>query len=210
MHWERIETVAESFGDLDPSMDAREADLEPGQKWTGWHVAEKDLWQPDAKANGGEEYTPLTDAERQKIADKLVKDTETLYERTRDMEFTADQISNGAKGLLDEVATGKVTGEEEIWSHTDLWDFQANIDGARVAYENLQPLLEKKDKDLSTTIGQRFDQLQALLDEHRTGSGDDAGFAFYDELTEEEVKALADAVNALAEPLSQMTPAVLG
>ena len=36
--------MAESFGDLDPMMDAREADLEPGQKWTGWHRLEKDLW----------------------------------------------------------------------------------------------------------------------------------------------------------------------
>ena len=36
--------VAESFGDLDPKMDLREADLEPGQKWTGWHRIEKDLW----------------------------------------------------------------------------------------------------------------------------------------------------------------------
>lgn len=40
MHWERIEPVAESFGDLDPKLDAREADLEPGQEWTGWHRAE--------------------------------------------------------------------------------------------------------------------------------------------------------------------------
>src|SRR3954451_20023859 len=46
LHWERIETVAESFGDLDPKTDAREADLEPGQKWTGWHRIEKDLWPP--------------------------------------------------------------------------------------------------------------------------------------------------------------------
>ena len=29
-YWERIETVAESFGDLDPKMDLREADLDPG------------------------------------------------------------------------------------------------------------------------------------------------------------------------------------
>ena len=36
--------MAESFGDLDPMMDAREADLEEGQKWTGWHRIEKDLW----------------------------------------------------------------------------------------------------------------------------------------------------------------------
>ena len=50
VHWERIETVAESFGDLDPKMDLREADLEPGQKWTGWHRIEKDLWP--ARAQG--------------------------------------------------------------------------------------------------------------------------------------------------------------
>ena len=49
VHWERIETVAESFGDLDPMMDAREADLEPGQAWTGWHRIEKDLWPQRAQ-----------------------------------------------------------------------------------------------------------------------------------------------------------------
>ena len=36
--------VAESFGDLDPKIDPREADLEAGQEWTGWHRIEKDLW----------------------------------------------------------------------------------------------------------------------------------------------------------------------
>jgi iron uptake system component EfeO len=44
VHWERIETVAESFGDLDPRMDAREADLEPGQEWTGWHGVGRGRW----------------------------------------------------------------------------------------------------------------------------------------------------------------------
>ena len=29
-----------------PRMDLREADLEQGQKWTGWHRIEKDLWPP--------------------------------------------------------------------------------------------------------------------------------------------------------------------
>jgi iron uptake system component EfeO len=57
MHWERIETVAESFGDIDPKIDLREADLEPGQKWTGWHQLEKDLWPARAK-----DYEPLTKA----------------------------------------------------------------------------------------------------------------------------------------------------
>ncbi len=199
-HWERIETVAESFGDLDPMMDAREADLEPGQKWTGWHLIEKDLWPARA-----EDYTPLTQKERDFYADDLLTNTETLVTRIADLDFTIDQIANGSRGLLEEVATGKVTGEEEYWSRTDLWDFQANVDGAKVGYEGVRPLLETKDPDLAETLDTRFDELQALLDEQRDGDG----FVYYDELTPDQVKALSDAVNALSEPLSQLTAAVL-
>lgn len=205
VHWERIETVAESFGDLDPRMDLREADLEPGQTWTGWHVMEKDLWAPKPAANGGKAYTPLTPAQRTTMADQLVKDTNELYTRTRTMTFTVDQIGNGAKGLLDEVATGKVTGEEEIWSHTDLWDFQANVDGARVAWEGLRPILAKRDAALDAQIQLRFAELQKLLDQHKKGDG----FVTYDTLTKDQVKALSDAVNALSEPLSKVTAAVV-
>ncbi len=199
VHWERIETVAESFGDLDPRMDLREADLEPGQKWTGWHAIEKDLWPPKTG------YKAFTTAQRTAMADQLVKDTDELYTRTRDLTYTVDQIGNGAKGLLDEVATGKVTGEEEIWSHTDLWDFQANVDGARVAWEGLRPILKKRDAALDAQIQLRFNELQKLLDQHKKGDG----FVTYDTLTKEQVKALSDAVNALSEPLSKVTAAVV-
>jgi iron uptake system component EfeO len=201
VHWERIETVAESFGDLDPKMDAREADLEPGQKWTGWHKIEKDLWPERA-----EDYAPLTDAQRKTFADDLVKNTDTLYERVRTLSYTADQIANGSKGLLDEVATGKVTGEEEYWSRTDLWDFQANVDGARVGFDGLRPLLEKRgETELDTQIDSRFVALQKLLDQHKEGEG----FKLYSELSPAEVKALSNAVNALSEPLSKLTAAVV-
>ena len=121
------------------------------------------------------------------------------------MTFTADQIANGSKGLLDEVATGKVTGEEEIWSHTDLWDFQANVDGARVGWEGLQPLLQTRNPELDRELATRFADLQALLDQHKQGDG----FVGYDTLTTDQVKALSDAVNALSEPLSQLTAAVI-
>ncbi|QWF20832.1 EfeM/EfeO family lipoprotein [Nocardioides sp. LMS-CY] len=199
VHWERIETVAESFGDLDPMMDAREADLEEGQEWTGWHRIEKDLWPP---ATG---YTPLTDQERATYAEDLMKNTETLDKRVQRLTYTVDQIANGSRGLLEEVATGKVTGEEEIWSHTDLWDFQANVDGARVAYEGVQPIVEQKDPELATTLTARFAALQKLLDAQRT----DTGFVYYDDLSQDQVQQLSNAVNALSEPLANLTAAVL-
>jgi iron uptake system component EfeO len=198
MHWERIEPVAESFGDLDPKLDLREADLQPGEAWTGWHRAEKNLFPPAG-------YTPLTAAERAELSGRLVSDTEELYQRTRTLTLTVDKLGNGAKELLDEVATGKVTGEEEAWSHTDLWDFQANVDGARIAFESLRPVLDQKDPALAKELDTRFDALQVELTKHVRGDG----FTYYSELTPQQVQDLAALVDALGEPLSKLTAAVV-
>ncbi|MGY4645522.1 iron uptake system protein EfeO [Cellulomonas sp. URHB0016] len=207
VHWERVEPVAESFGDLDPLLDLREADVEEGDTWTGWHLVEKDLWQPAPEANGGVAYTPLTPEQRTAAAADIVANTAKLQDQVSDPAFTfeAFQIANGAKELLDEVATGKVTGEEEIWSHTDLWDFQANVDGARVAFEVLEDVVAENDPDLAEQLTQRFAALQTLLTAHGTT---ESGFTAYTDLTDAQVKDLAAAVDALSEPLSQLTAAV--
>jgi len=193
-YWESIEPVAESFGDLDPKMDLREADLEAGQQWTGWHRIEKDLWPPAANL-------ALTSAQRGTLIDDLVKNTKTLYERTEDLELTITQISNGAKELLDEVATTKITGEEETWSHTDLFDVEANVEGAHEAFESLEPLLKGDDADVIEKIDAGFDAVNAELDKYRAGEG----FRGYDKVTAAQRKRLSDAVAGLAEPLSKLT-----
>ncbi len=191
--WERIEPVAESFGDLDPKMDAREGDLDPGVAWTGWHALEKQLWvtglQADAPA----------------LADQLVADTAELVDRIATIELTLSQVSNGAKELLDEVATGKVTGEEERYSHTDLWDFDANVYGALKAVEVSRTILEAKDSRLLEELDATFEALNSELAKHKVGEG----FKLYTELSPAEVKALATLVEACSEPLSKMTAALV-
>ncbi len=200
VHWERIETVAESFGDLDPLMDAREADIPEGEEWTGWHRIEKDLWPARA-----EKYRALSPDERAQYADDLLANTEELNTRVQTLTYPIDSIANGSRGLLEEVATGKVTGEEEYWSRTDLWDFQANVDGAKVAYDGVAPIVEQNDPELAEQLETRFADLQVLLDAQRVGDG----FKYYDELTPDEIKGLSDAVNALSEPFGRLTAAVL-
>lgn len=195
--WERVETVAESFGDLDPRMDLREADLEDGQEWTGWHAIEKDLWP----ANAEDGFAAYNQSTRESLATQLLSDTNMLHSNVQDLEFSLDQLTNGAIGLLDEVASGKVTGEEEFWSHTDLWDFQANIDGARVLYDGVRDILTEKDAELAATLDAEFDELQSLLDAQKV----DDGFRLYTELSTSEIRAFSDQVNALAEPLSHLT-----
>jgi len=207
--YERIEPVAESFGDLDPKIDFREADVEEGTEWTGWHRIEKDLWPPAAADNDGEEYAPLSTEERNRFADLLEEDTAALNDAVHEADYTVsiDAISNGAIGLLDEVASGKITGEEEIWSHTDLWDFQANLEGARVAYEGVRDIVEPKDPELVEQIDAEFTSLE---DELAVYGSLDSGFVYYTELSTEQVKDLADGVNALAEPLSRLTSVLVG
>ena len=201
VHWERVETIAESFGDLDPKLDLREADLEEGQDWTGWHAIEKDLWPQDTEAD----FVAYTAEKRAALTEQLVADTATLHEKVEGLTFTLSQQTNGAIGLLDEVATGKVTGEEEAWSHTDLWDFQANVDGAKVLYDGVRPILLKTDADLAASLDTEFASLQVLLDAQRVGDG----FTIYTDLTVAEIRALADQVNALGEPLNQLTAALV-
>ncbi|CAD6001829.1 iron uptake system protein EfeO [Agreia sp. COWG] len=208
-NYERVEPVAESFGDLDPELDFREADVAPGDEWTGWHRIEKDLFPPAAAQNADVTYVPLTPDERTYYADKLRTNTQELYDAVHasDYSVTIDAISNGAISLLEEVASGKITGEEEIWSHTDLWDFQANLEGARVAYEGVRDIVNAKDPELVTKIDARFAALEKQLASYGSLS---TGFVYYNQLTPEQVKELADGVNSLSEPLSELTATLVG
>jgi hypothetical protein len=63
-----IEPVAESFGSLDPDIDARVNDVAQGHKWTGFHRIEQALWQKHT-----------TDG-MAPVADQLLADVQTLGE----------------------------------------------------------------------------------------------------------------------------------
>jgi iron uptake system component EfeO len=185
--YEAIEPVAESFGDLDPRIDARVNDLEPGQKWTGFHAIEKQLWV---------RHTTRGTA---KLADTLEADIAQLQSLVKTVKLEPAQIANGATDLLGEVSKSKVTGEEDRYSHTDLSDFAANVDGARAAFDAIRPALAKRDRSLATLIEGRFETVDGALAVHRDGDG----FVAYDTLGRGEVRALSQVVDALAEPLSQ-------
>ncbi|WP_167111251.1 iron uptake system protein EfeO [Amycolatopsis viridis] len=191
-YYERIEPVAEKFGELDPAIDVREADLEEGQQFTGFHRLEKDLWVTGLQPDSGQ------------IADKLVTDVTTLVNQAKTIQLSALDLANGAKGLLDEVATGKITGEEETFSHTDLWDFQANLDGSKAAIQSLRPVLQERDPQLVSEVDIQVKNVQTLLDKQRSGDG----FKYYTELTQDQIREFASAVDALGEPLSKVAEVV--
>jgi FTR1 family protein len=186
--YETIEPVAESFGTLDPEIDARVNDVEQGTPWTGFHKIEQGLWVK--KSTKGLEP----------IADKLLADVKKLQAKTTGLTYQPEELANGANGLLDEVSASKITGEEDRYSHTDLYDFAANVEGSEAAFGLLAPALKKADPTLATTIGQRFDAVNAELATLKQGNA----FPSYDTVDEAQRKKLSQLVDALAEPLSKV------
>jgi high-affinity iron transporter len=183
--YERVEPVAESFGDLDPRIDARANDV-PKSKWTGFHPIERKLWvQKTTKGTAT-------------LADGLVTDSRELQRLVRTVKLEPAQVGNGANELLGEVSKSKITGEEERYSHIDLLDFQANVEGARAAFDAIRPALAGRDPDLVTDIERRFGLVDAALRPHARG----AGFVPYTELQKPQVRRLSVVIDALAEPLS--------
>ncbi|WP_339847118.1 iron uptake system protein EfeO [Paenibacillus sp. FSL W7-1088] len=187
MYYERIEPVAEALGDLDPNIDARDGDVEAAD-WRGFHRIEKALWE-DKTTEG------MTD-----FADTLLSDAKLLRAKVETMDIDASLMVTGAVELLNEVSSSKVTGEEERYSHTDLYDFAANVEGAREIYNLLKDDLAAKDKDLNQQIADRFDALEKELAPFKDGDG----YVSYEKLKDEDVKKLSQNLDALAEPLSNM------
>jgi len=246
-YYERIEPTAESFGikeagDLDASLDTRVQDLASGagkavtdkeviDGWTGWHRIEADLWVQDPASP----FKFTDDAARQKVADQLNADTKSLYDLVygningtggKKFELELEDVANGAATLLEEVATTKIVGEEETFSHTDLYDFQANVEGAKVAYGNVEDLMKKKDSKLAEKITTQFKTVEDLVAAQANGQTADGQKTYVDYSTIASVqkdagetpdknsytdvqRKFSDAVNALSESLSQVAGTIL-
>jgi iron uptake system component EfeO len=189
--YERIEPVADTFGALDPKIDARENDVAAGE-FEGFHRIEKALWE-EGTTDG---MAP--------VAEQLQRDVEALAAKVKGVELQPVQIAEGANGLLGEVSASKITGEEERYSHIDLVDFEANVEGSETAFEAAKPLLDESDHDLAAEIESHFKAVFNSLAPYRTADG----FVPYTELTKADTKKLAVAIDTLAEKLSLVPAAI--
>jgi iron uptake system component EfeO len=161
-------------------------------EFTGFHRLEKDLWVTGDLSRSGP------------VADRLLADVKDIVDKANAEKLSPLNLANGAKELLDEVATGKITGEEDRYSHTDLWDFSANLDGTKAAIAALRPVLAERAPDLVAAIDREFANVDVTLGKHRVGDG----WKSHNELTQAELKELSDAINALAEPVSKVAVVV--
>lgn len=190
--YEKIEPVAELFSDLDKAIDSRADDHEKAEKdptFEGFHRIEYALWtQKSAKG-----LAP--------VADKLLANVLELQKRLGALTFPPEKVVGGAAVLMEEVAATKISGEENRYSHTDLWDFQANFEGAHKIVELLRPLVAKENKAFSDKTDANFMVVFDTLAKYRAKDG---SFETYSKLSASDRKMLAGKVNTLAEDLSKL------
>lgn len=193
MAYERSEPIAESFGESDVNIDFRLVDFKEEynteEGWRGFHRIEQILWEKNT-TKGTEKY-----------AIQLIDDIKELVAKIKIVEVTPDIMITGAVDLLNEVSTSKITGEEEVYSHTDLYDFRANIEGAEKIFEIFKPKLSKVDEKLVEELNIRFKEVNTLLDKYMV---DDKNYKSYTQLTNEDTRLLSEAVTKLGEPLAQL------
>ncbi|BBX04943.1 peptidase M75 [Mycolicibacterium moriokaense] len=159
--WERIEPLAGLVEEIDGKVDARVDDFAgvDDAGFTGWHRLEYLLFDKNTTEGGAQ------------FADQLDKDIASLKEQFPSVEVKPVDVATGAAELIEEVSEGKITGEEDRYSKTDLWDFDANLQGSQAAIDKLKPALEKADPALLGKIEAGFADIYATLAPLRRGDG---------------------------------------
>ncbi|AEP88783.1 iron uptake system lipoprotein EfeM [Bacillus spizizenii] len=189
VYYERIEPIAESLGDLDPKIDARENDVEEGDKWTGFHKLEKAIWKDQDIS--GEKAT----------ADQLLKDVKELDGSIESLKLTPEQIVAGAMELLNEAGISKITGEEERYSRIDLVDLMANVEGSEAVYQTVKSALVKDHFDLTEKLDTEFSEFEVLMAKYKTN---DQSYTSYDKLSEDQIRELSTKLTTLSETMSKI------
>jgi len=190
-HYEAVEPIAELFSDLDNAIDSRADDHEKRENdptFGGFHRIEYGLFAQNSTAG----LVP--------VADKLMHDVLDLQKRIATLVFPPSKVVGGAAALMEEVAATKISGEEDRYSHTDLWDFQANVDGAQKIVQLFEPLIRKQDPKFADKIAANFATVDRILAKYKTPTG----YETYDKLSASDRKALVGPVQTLAEDLSRL------
>ena len=196
VRWERIEPIAGLVEEIDGKVDARVDDFEgpADPRFTGWHRLEYHLW----KLGSTEGTKPF--------ADQLDADIASVDRQLKSLEFPPAAVALGPAELIEEVSEGKITGEEDRYSHTDLSDFDANVDGSRKLFELLTPALQAKDAALTAEITTGFAAVDKSLAEY---ANPDGGFKPYTALAADDKTRMQAELAGLSEKLARI-PGVLG
>jgi len=207
-YYERVESDVDGFvlpgfkptdnaGNLDYLIDMRASNLDPKVGWHGFHAVERDLFQAQKITAG-----------TKTLASELNTNVKKLDALTKSLTYKPEDLANGASDLLEEVQTSKISGEEESYSHIDLLDFAANIEGAQQAFAYLQPGLTIIDPALTKQIVGQFASVNTLLEKYKDPTALGGYVRYTAAVKKADAPTLSAAVEALHENLAKIAEKV--
>ncbi|MDP7724139.1 iron uptake system protein EfeO [Mycobacterium sp. TY814] len=192
-------TVGDNAGNLDYLIDMQEATpVDPKVGWKGFHAIERDLWQAGAITAG-----------TKALSTELVSNIGTLTTTATTLQFRPEDLANGAADLIEDVYNTKITGQEEAFSHLDLVDFAANVEGSQHAYSLLRPGLDRIDSSLVQQIDQQFQDVLAMLGHYRDPAALGGYRIYTPDLRERDTPKLTAVVVPLHQSLSAVAQKVV-
>lgn len=194
--WERIEPIAELFLKFDIAIDARVDDFENEKdpEFKGYHKLEWFLFEKNTTEGAA------------KFADQLDADIADLQVELTSLEIDPFVMTKGPQGLMEEVANGKITGEEDRYSGTDLYDFEANLEGSDKVIEILEDEISAQDAGFVAEYTKSVENVRNILNEYKVSETE---FKNYEELTKEDINKLKVLIADLSEKLAEV-PGILG
>jgi len=193
--YKHLEPVADRFADLDTAINARATYFEKQEEdpaFGGFHRLEYGLFA----RNSAEGLAP--------VADKLLADVTALQQRVRGLQVPPEKMASSAARLLTKVANSAAMGDEDRYSHRDLSDFQASLEGSRKIVTLLRPLTERANPDLAKSLDAAFDATATKL----AGFKPQDQYLSYDRLSEADRKALADQFASLSTEITKLNAAL--
>lgn len=86
----------------------------------------------------------------------LLADVGRLHHGIQVAELSPAQIAKAADEVMTEVASVKIKGKEEPFSHVDMVDVAASVEGVEAAFEALRPALASNDLELVQSVEAEF------------------------------------------------------
>ncbi|KTS95675.1 multidrug DMT transporter permease [Pseudomonas oryzihabitans] len=186
--YQRLAATAQRFAELDNRLNARADYYEQRERdpaFGGFHRIEQGLFVADSTAG------------LEPVAARLQQDATALRDALLGQSLPPEQLSGNAARLLHNLASTRISGEEERYSQLVLPGFAANLEGTRKVIDLLRPLLSKGHQDLQQQLDTRAQAFaDALGDQQRP----------YASLSASDRDRIAKAAQALADSLDQVAP----
>jgi iron uptake system component EfeO len=193
--WEGIEPIAGLVPDIAAQVDKRVGSFAgpADPRFVGWHRLEYLLW------------VGRTTAGAAPFADRLDAALVSLQAGIPRIALTPRALVLGAAGLVREAAVSKIAGTEELYSHTDLSDLAANVEGAQAVLRTITPVLQAKNGTLFNSLLRGFGSVTASLSQYRGPGG---VYRLYPALTDAGRQKITTQLTALAADWAKVAPAL--